>query len=223
MKSLPIRGRTLALFAIVIPLLVLFVYLGLRSGPLAPVTVVVAKVQSKQIKPALFGIGTVEARYSYKIGPTFAGRIKSLQVHVGDTVTAGQLIGQMEEIDLDDKIRSQEAALKRAQAILNEVKARHVYAQTQARRYEKLFANRAVSQEQTVTKKHELQIATAALAAAQEDLARADADRAGLEAQRQSLRLIYPRKSFYAQEVSSPYLAKYYALNLKPMQSRRKC
>lgn len=204
MKKFPIRARTLALFAIVIPLLVLFVYLGLRSGPLAPVTVMVASVQSKEIKPALFGIGTVEARYIYQIGPTFAGRIKSLSVHVGDVVTAGQIIGEMDEIDLADKLRSQEAVLKRAQAVLNEVKARHVYAQAQARRYETLFANRAVSEEQRMTKKHELQIATAALAAAKEELARADSDRAALEAQRHSLRLIAPADGIVALRDANP-------------------
>ena len=44
MKKLPIQGRTLALLAIIIPLLALFIYVGLRSGPLAPVAVTVAIV-----------------------------------------------------------------------------------------------------------------------------------------------------------------------------------
>ena len=64
MKKLPIQGRTLALLAIIIPLLALFIYVGLRSGPLAPVAVTVASVESGSITPALFGIGTVESRYT---------------------------------------------------------------------------------------------------------------------------------------------------------------
>ena len=40
MKKLPIQGRTLALLAVIIPLLALFIYVGLRSDPLAPVAVV---------------------------------------------------------------------------------------------------------------------------------------------------------------------------------------
>ena len=43
MKKLPLQGRTLALLAVIIPLLVLFIYVGLRSGPLAPVAVTVAR------------------------------------------------------------------------------------------------------------------------------------------------------------------------------------
>ena len=192
MKKLPLQGRTLALLAVIIPLLVLFVYVGLRSGPLAPVAVTVTSVESRAITPALFGIGTVEARYTYKIGPTFAGRVKRLDVHVGDQVKAGQVLGEMDPVDLDDRVRSQESAFKRAEAALREAEARQAYAQTQARRYEQLFAVRSTSEEIVTTKRQELQIADAALSAAREDIVRARSDREGLVAQRSNLRLIAP-------------------------------
>lgn len=192
MKKLPLQGRTLALLAVIIPLLVLFIYVGLRSGPLAPVAVTVASVESRAITPALFGIGTVEARYTYKIGPTFAGRVKRLEVHVGDQVKAGQVLGEMEPVDLDDRVRSQESAFKRAEAALREAEARQAYAQTQARRYEQLLAVRFISEEIVTTKRQELQIADAALSAAREDIVRARSDREGLVAQRSNLRLIAP-------------------------------
>ena len=89
MKKPALQGRTLALLGVIVPLLALFVYVALRSGPLAPVAATVATVESRAIAPALFGIGTVEARYTYKIGPTFAGRVQHLDVDVGDRVTAG--------------------------------------------------------------------------------------------------------------------------------------
>ncbi|MGO2231714.1 efflux RND transporter periplasmic adaptor subunit [Psychrobacter sp.] len=192
MKKLPIQGRTLALLAIIIPLLALFIYVGLRSGPLAPVAVTVASVESGYITPALFGIGTVESRYTYKIGPIFAGRVKSLDVHVGDQVKAGQVLGGMEPVDLDDRVRSQESVLKRAEAVLQESKARQVYAQIQAKRYEQLLSVQAVSEESVATKKQELQVANAELSVAQADLARAHSDREGFIAQRSNLRLIAP-------------------------------
>lgn len=192
MKKLPIQGRTLALLAIIIPLLALFIYVGLRSGPLAPVAVTVASVESGSITPALFGIGTVESRYTYKIGPIFTGRVKSLDVHVGDQVKAGQVLGGMEPVDLDDRVRSQESVIKRAEAVLQESKARQVYAQTQAKRYEQLLSVQAVSGESVATKKQELQVANAELSVAQADLARAHSDREGFIAQRSNLRLIAP-------------------------------
>lgn len=192
MKRLPIKGRTLALLAVILPLLALFIYVGLRSGPLAPVAVTVAKVESRALTPALFGIGTVEARYTYRIGPTIAGRVKTLNVHVGDRVRAQQLLGEMDPVDLDDRVRSQEAVFKRAQATVREAEARLAYANTQAKRYEQLFAVRSSSEEARTTKRQEAQIADAALAAARQELARARSDREALMSQRSNLRLVAP-------------------------------
>ena len=192
MKKLPLQGRTLALLAVIIPLLALFIYVGLRSGPLAPVAVTVAKVESGTISPSLFGIGTVEARYTYKIGPTFAGRVKNLDVHVGEQVQAGQVLGEMEPIDLNDRIRSQESVLKRAQAALVEAEARKVFAEQQVQRYAQLLDVQAVSEESITVKRQDLQVADAALSVAKADIARARSDGEGLVAQKSNLRLIAP-------------------------------
>lgn len=204
MKRLPLQGRTLALVAVLVPLLALFVYVALRSGPLAPVPVTMAVVESRSVTPALFGIGTVEARYTYKIGPTFAGRLKRLDVHVGDRVKAGQVLGEMDAVDLDDRVRSQEAALKRGEAALREAEVRQAYARTQAHRYEQLLAARSASEEMVTTKRQELQIADAALSAAREDLARARSDRDALVTQRSNLRLIAPVNGMVAAREADP-------------------
>lgn len=204
MKRLPLQGRTLAILAVIVPLLVLFIYVVLRSGPLAPVAVTVAKVESRQIMPSLFGVGTVEARYTYKIGPTFAGRVQRLDVNVGDSVKAGQVLGEMDPVDLDDRVRSQLSVSKRAEAVLRDVGARQAYAQTQAQRYEQLLAARSTSEEILTTKRQELQIADAALAAARADLARARSDYEALVAQRSNLRLIAPVDGIVAVRDTDP-------------------
>jgi len=203
-KFLSTHGRTMALIGVLVPLLALFVYVGLRSGPLAPVHVTVAAVEAKSITPALFGIGTIVARYTNKIGPTFAGRVKRLDVNVGDRVKSGQVLGEMDPIDLDDRIRSQEATLRRAEAALREAEVRQVYAQTQARRYEQLLAVRSTSEEIAATKRQELQIADAAQSVAREDLVRAQSDREALVAQRNNLRLIAPVDGLVAVRNADP-------------------
>lgn len=192
MKRLPMQGRTWALVAVIVPLLALFAYVALRSGPLAPVAVTVAAVESRAVTPALFGIGTVDVRYAYKIGPTFAGRVQQLDVHVGDRVKAGQVLGEMDPVDLDARVRSQESALKRAEAVLREAEARQAYAESQQRRYAQLFAVRSTSEETVSAKQQELNISNAVLAAAREDLDRARSDRDALVAQRNNLRLVAP-------------------------------
>lgn len=190
--KLPIRARTLGLLLILVPLLVLFVWMVLRAGPLAPVPVTVATVQSRAIQPALFGIGTVQARYTYKLGPTLPARVRTLNVHVGDSVRAGQLLGEMDPVDLDSRLQAQQAVLGRAEASVREAQARQAFARSQAERYRVLEQAKATSRESLDMRRQELQIADAALAVSQQELARARADQQGLRAQRDNLRLLAP-------------------------------
>lgn len=190
--KMPLSRRSVAILAVSLPLLSLFIYVALRSGPLAPVAVTVQMIESRALSPALFGVGTVESRYTYRIGPTFAGRVLRLDVHVGDRVEAGQTLGEMDPVDLDERIRAQQATLQRAGAALREAEARQSHAQTQLRRYEQLLAVRGVSEEVAATKRQEWQVAEAALAAAREDIPRVRADLESLRAQRANLRLVAP-------------------------------
>jgi len=176
MKFPHLQRRTLALIAVIAPLLVLFVYVALRSGPLAPIAVTVATVESRSISPALSGIGTVQARYTYKIGPTTAGRVARLHVHAGDAIAAGQLLGEMDAVDLDDRIGAQQAAIKSGEAAARQAEATQVFAQAQASRYEKLLAVRGTSEESVAIKRQELAVADATLAAAREDVNRLRAE-----------------------------------------------
>lgn len=192
MKYLPVGNRTLAMLAVILPLLALLVYVALRSGPLAPVPVRLATVETLPIAPGLYGIGTVEVRYAYKIGPTMAARVQTLEVHVGDRVTAGQVLGTMDPVDFDARQRAQDAALKRARAQQQEAAARQRYAQAQVQRYEQLLIARSTSEEVVATKQQELQVVDAALVAAQEEFARVRAEGEALIAQRENLRLLAP-------------------------------
>ncbi len=57
--------------------------------------------------------------------------MKHLDVQVGDYVKAGQLLGEMEPVDMEARLLAQEAALKRAQAQLRESRTREAYARSQ--------------------------------------------------------------------------------------------
>ncbi len=192
MKRLPFSARTLAMLVALIPLLALFVYVSLRSGPLAPVSVTVTSVSERSISPGLFGIGTVAARYTYKIGPTGTGRLKNLEVEVGDQVAAGQIIGEIDPIDLDERIDAQEAAVKRAEAQEKEALTKLNYAQPLAIRYKKLLAASATSEEILAAKEHEQNLASALLATTRQELSRVQAELAALKKQRESLVLRAP-------------------------------
>jgi RND family efflux transporter MFP subunit len=206
MSPLPVSRRTAALVAVLGTLLVLFVWVALRSGPLAPVQVTVAEVESRAIAPALFGIGTVEARYTYRIGPTVPGRVLRVDVEVGERVAAGQALGEMDPVDLDQRLAAQDAAVRRAEAEarvaeaqVREAAAHRAFAEAQERRYDQLATELVVSQEATEARRQESRMSAAGSAAAaarleatREELARARSERDGLKKQRAQLQLVAP-------------------------------
>lgn len=210
--------RTLALLAALLPLAALFAWVALRSGPLAPVPVTVATVEKRPLSPALFGVGTVESRYVHRIGPTFPGRLRMLTVHVGDAVRAGQLLGEMDPVELDDRIGAQRAVLQRShagmlasEARVQDAAARAAFAAAQASRYERLLPEHAVSEEAVEARRQERQAAEANLVAARADLeaahqelARARAERDALVQQRANLRLVAPVDGLVVARAADP-------------------
>lgn len=177
-----------------------------RSGPLAPLRVTVAQVARADLAPALFGIGVVEARRSYLVGPTSAGRVRRVAVDVGETVSAGQLLAEMDPVDLDQRLSATGAAAARAAkaidtaaAQLSDSVARREVAAANVRRYDDLGKQGFVSSSVTEGKSQELKSASAQVAAAEaglagarQDLARLAAEREGARQQRANLRLLAP-------------------------------
>ena len=198
--------RSLGLGLLGALLIAALVYGAVHSGPLAPTRVTVMRVSEGSFAPALFGIGTVEARRAYLIGPTVAGRVRRVMVDVGDAVKAGQLLAAMDPVDFDDRVAALDASVARAgslvaatQAQRRDAQARQELAAVNARRYADLGAQNFISagavearlQEQT-SAESVVGAADANLAAARQDLQRLAAERAALRQQRDNLRLLAP-------------------------------
>lgn len=212
------RLRTFGIATVVVVTLALFIWVGLRSGPLAPVAITVAKVESGAITPALFGIGTVAARQLHRMGPTSAGRVAEVHVEPGDRVSAGQLLARIEPLDLDARVQSQEAGFRRAEAGVvaaeaqrREVLARNRYAQGQATRYADLFAKGLVSAEAADARREDaaamqsgVDAANAAREVAKQELERLRAERAAVLRQRENLDLFAPVDGLVTQRLADP-------------------
>ena len=204
--SVRLKLKKTLLSLTVIALLVGFGLIVARSGPLAPIKVTVDEVVEADLTPTLFGIGTVEARRSYQIGPTVASRVQSVSVDVGEAVKAGQLLAEMDPIDLDQRAAAGAAALSRAGSTIAAAEAQRRDAQVRlnlaaanAKRYvdlgKKAFVTRSVvdgklQEEQSAIA--QLKAAEAALAGARQDQLRLAADHDGLLAQRAKSRLLAP-------------------------------
>ena len=211
------RRQLLAIIGVLV-LVAAGIWILYAKGPLGPTKVTVVKVHKEALSPAVFGIGTVEARLSYTVGPTQAGRLMSATVDHGERVTAGQVLGEIDPVDLEPKLASAGAALAKAQSAIasyeaqvREAYSRNMLAQTNAKRYQDLFAARAISAEAVETKQNEATVAQAAydavqasLAVAREEVAKAAADQNAIVKQRANLKLTSPVNALIVSRDAEP-------------------
>lgn len=206
MKNKSALVRRLGVGAAVLVLLGALSFVALRTGPLAPIKVTVTTVEQGTLSPAIFGVGTVEARRSWMVGPTVAGRVLSVKVDVGDTVKAGQLLAEMDPVDLDQRLTALDASLARAgsaqaaaQAQVADATARRALALANNQRNQDLARQNFISAGALEVRVQELASATAAQQTAQanltgagQDQQRLKAERAALAQQRGNIRLLAP-------------------------------
>mgnify|MGYP000908296686 FL=1 len=206
MNQHPLLLRRIGISALAVVLVAALAFVALRTGPLAPIRVTVTSAQEGKLSPAIFGIGTVEARRSWMVGPTVAGRVLSVRVDVGDTVKAGQLLAEMDPVDLNQRLAALDAALARAsstqaaaQAQVADAMARREVATLNAKRNQDLAAQNFISPGALEGRLQEKASADAGLQAAQanlsgtaQDITRQKAERAALQQQRGNVRLLAP-------------------------------
>ena len=163
-RELDITRRQLLMGLTLTFLLVVFGFVVLNSGPLASTKVTTFKVSDQSLAPSLFGVGTVEARRAYLMGPVVAGRVLNVYVDVGDSVKEGQLLAEMDSIDLSQKMVA-------AQAQVTDAKARLLLASETHKRYVELGNKNFVSPMVVEGKSQELNSAKAIVQKTTADLA----------------------------------------------------
>jgi len=198
------RSVFLSLGAIVF--IAAFAWLLATRGPLAAVGVETVEATRADLRPGVFGIGTVEAQHAYAVGPIQAGRVLSVRVDHGDRVEAGQLLAELDPVDLSQRAEAASSAAARsrqaaqaAQAQVAEAESRARLAQANSERYQALYRQNFVAREMADSRRHEAAAAEAALAAARanasgalREIGRAEADLRGIEQVRNSLKLVSP-------------------------------
>lgn len=192
--------------ALAAALLAAFAWVALTQGPMAPPKVVLSEVRMGELAPQAFGIGTVEARLSYAIGAVQAGRLSRVMVDQGNAVKRGEVLAEIDPVDLDERLAAARSAHERARhsadaaaAQMSEAKARQQMAQASAKRYRDLARQGFVSGDAVDAKDAEAEAtragadaAASLLAASRQEIHRANAEVAALAKQRANLRLASP-------------------------------
>jgi HlyD family secretion protein len=195
-----------------------FAWVVTSQGPLAAIKVTLGKASSGTLTNGVFGVGTLEARHSYNLAPTLTSRVSRILVDQGDRVRAGQLLAEMDAVDLNDRVTSSQQAAERSQyairaaeAQLAEAKSRALTASATYTRFTDLRAGGYVSQEMLDAKLHEknaalsaVASASAALSSAQLDQVRTRADADGIGKLRAQTRLLSPVTGIVTARLAEP-------------------
>jgi HlyD family secretion protein len=203
MKS---RARTIAYILAAASFVAAFAWLLRTHGPLAPVNVAMGTVTRADVTPSVFGIGVVEARRAYAVGPIQPGRVSRVLVDEGEVVAAGQLLAEIDPLDLDQRLLGAASAEGRAsqavhaaEALAKEAASRASLTGRNRDRDLGLYEGRVISEAAREASAHEALAAASALAvaranvqAATKDLARVRADLQAIERVRDSLKLVSP-------------------------------
>ena len=92
--------------------------------------------------------GTVRALEQTKIFPRATGYVRRWLVDIGDKVTAGQLLAEIDTPDLDAQLAQARAQLAQAQAAVKQVAAQRDYSRSNTQRVESLADQKLVSKSQ---------------------------------------------------------------------------
>jgi macrolide-specific efflux system membrane fusion protein len=91
--------------------------------------------------------GKLEAKQYVDVGTQVSGQLKVIHVDIGDTVTKGQLLAEIDPRVYQSQVEAGEARLNSLRAQLNQQKAETVLAEQNLRRNQNLIAVNAVSQQ----------------------------------------------------------------------------
>ncbi|HEX2690621.1 MAG TPA: efflux RND transporter periplasmic adaptor subunit [Kofleriaceae bacterium] len=115
--------------------------------------------------------GTVRAREQTKIYPRVTGYVRRWLVDLGDKVTAGQLLVEIDTPELDAQLSQARAQLAQAQAALKQVTTQRDYSRSNTQRYESLADQKLVAKAQVEQTQAQAQADEANVAAAEANVA----------------------------------------------------
>ncbi|MBI2189359.1 MAG: efflux RND transporter periplasmic adaptor subunit [Acidobacteria bacterium] len=137
-------------------------------GPAGPMTVETAAVTRASVAQQLLVVGNLIGDTTVAVVPRAAGRLEAIDVRLGDPVRRGQRIAKIEDYELQEQLKQQDAALEVSRATIRQREADLQLAQTNAERSRSLFARQLLPKQTLDDTEARLQSAQAQL-----DLARA--------------------------------------------------
>jgi macrolide-specific efflux system membrane fusion protein len=130
------------------------------------------------VEKTVTALGSVKPKNSVEVGTQVSGQLKQLLVKIGDRVTQGQLLAEIDPTVYETQITTDKADLANLRAQLSMQQANLVLAQQQLARTQTLYKQHAVSRDTLDTQTTAVKVASAQVASykAQIDSAQAKLD-----------------------------------------------
>jgi HlyD family secretion protein len=152
----PLNGRWLAFLAVLLAVLAA-AGAGAWAFYLRPVNVQVAQAE-RNVPVEVFGLGTVEARVTSKVGFKVSGVLVDLRADVGDRVAKGSVLGRLDDREQSARVARTRAAIaqaeanvQRATASVEKARANYNNAKNISERRQKLVQSNSTSVEAAET------------------------------------------------------------------------
>lgn len=141
---------------------------GFGAGNRPPMTVETAAAIQGSITQQMVLVGNLVGNATVAVVPRAAGRLQDISVRLGDRVSRGQRIAKIEDFEIQEQVKQQEAALEVSRATIRQREADLKLAETNAERSRNLFARQLLPKQTLDDTEARYQAAVAQL-----DLARA--------------------------------------------------
>ncbi|MBB1584364.1 efflux RND transporter periplasmic adaptor subunit [Serratia sp. OS31] len=185
MKVTP-RRLAFTLAGVLLVITAVVTLISLQSPSQAPY--VTAPVRLGDIENAVLATGKLDAFERVNVGAQVSGQVKSLKVKLGDRVTKGQPIADIDDLPQRNDLRNAEAALNAAKADLQAKQALLKQAESRFKRQKRMLNDEASSRE-------DFETAEATLAATRAELIALNARivQAQIEVDKKKVDLSYTR------------------------------
>ncbi|BBG71867.1 efflux RND transporter periplasmic adaptor subunit [Serratia marcescens] len=170
--------------AIVLLLLVIILIRFLKHPD--PATFVTATVRTGNIENTVLATGTLDAVRRVNVGAQASGQVKSLKVKLGDSVTRGQLVAEIDDLQQRNDLRNAEAALRG-------IRASQQAKQAQLKQAELHFRRQQQMQKENASSHEDYENAESTLKSTQAEVQRLEAQRiqAEIEVEKKKVELDY--------------------------------
>jgi len=137
------RTVLLCIFALTIAAVLLALFLHKPAQP----AYITAPVRLGSIENAVLTTGRLDAVERVNVGAQVSGQVKSLKVKVGDNVTKGQSVAEIDDLPQRNDLRTAEASLSEIKADMLAKQAQLKQAESKYKRQRRMLSEEASSQE----------------------------------------------------------------------------